>query len=442
MTWFEFRQLILQNFSLSEVRTLCFDLNIDYEVFPDKGKEAVVRELIRLVRRNDRMPELVDVLSKNRPNVPWDAILAQRQPPYFSHGQQALQSVVGAVVLLGVAAVLVFFIVWPADGGEDESPSAMPEATKPLAVVAAVETAVSATPSPSHNPSPTQRVDLPGGYLLFSQYPATRFNQAVICTFDLETKNTLCLDIHGFNPSWAPQRDQIVLAVETGSGKSTLYWMAHDGSSYAEIPGVAALNPRNPVWSADGARVAFVGQNTSTDSNLFILETNGQIRQLTTNPNLDYAVDWSPESVEQPQVVFIARYVADSEIRQGIFTMLVDAPEPENTSRLLYSIPQTAGLLFATIWSPNSRYIAFQYSATDFNICLLDLQENTQNPRCFLVPGGQPAMAWSPDSRFIAYLLYEHAQETTQIRLLDLSSGETSILSSLVGYQLDGLSWK
>jgi len=69
----ELRRLITEHFSIEELRTLCFDLEIDYELVlvDGKSKETWVRELIRHVTREKRLDELIRHLHNKRPNVSW-----------------------------------------------------------------------------------------------------------------------------------------------------------------------------------------------------------------------------------------------------------------------------------------------------------------------------------------------------------------------------------
>ena len=78
MTSEEFRRSIDKLFNLEEIRTLCFDLNIDYEDLGGEGKQAKVRELVSLCQRTDRLPELVKLLSNNRPHVAWPSLIPEK----------------------------------------------------------------------------------------------------------------------------------------------------------------------------------------------------------------------------------------------------------------------------------------------------------------------------------------------------------------------------
>lgn len=58
-------------FSLEELRTLCFELGVDYQSFGGSGKGAYVRELLLGMGRNGRLDRLVRLAQKKRPHMVW-----------------------------------------------------------------------------------------------------------------------------------------------------------------------------------------------------------------------------------------------------------------------------------------------------------------------------------------------------------------------------------
>lgn len=63
------RQILLNRFNEEELRTLCFDLALDYDMLPGRGKEGKARELLAYLERRNRLSELVELLQRNRPDI-------------------------------------------------------------------------------------------------------------------------------------------------------------------------------------------------------------------------------------------------------------------------------------------------------------------------------------------------------------------------------------
>lgn len=65
------RQVMTDYFGLDELRTLCFDLRVDFENLAGEAKEGKARELIALMARNGRLHELVAAGRRHKPQAPW-----------------------------------------------------------------------------------------------------------------------------------------------------------------------------------------------------------------------------------------------------------------------------------------------------------------------------------------------------------------------------------
>lgn len=65
------RQNIIWSFNDGELRTLCFDLGVDYDNLPGDGKENKARELISYCERHGNVVELVNRCIEVRPNTSW-----------------------------------------------------------------------------------------------------------------------------------------------------------------------------------------------------------------------------------------------------------------------------------------------------------------------------------------------------------------------------------
>ena len=73
-------KLLTAHFSLEELRTLCFDLNADYDTLRGDEKATKALELISLMLREHRLDELVSTLRKERPDADWPAEAEQPSP--------------------------------------------------------------------------------------------------------------------------------------------------------------------------------------------------------------------------------------------------------------------------------------------------------------------------------------------------------------------------
>jgi hypothetical protein len=65
------RKNLTDFFSESELQTLCFDLNMDYENLPGATKEEKARELVIQCERNGQVNQLIKQCKKLRPSVNW-----------------------------------------------------------------------------------------------------------------------------------------------------------------------------------------------------------------------------------------------------------------------------------------------------------------------------------------------------------------------------------
>ncbi len=75
----ELRRMLDASFNEEELRTLCFDLNVNYEDLPGEGKSSKARELIAYLERRGRIRELVEYAAKMRPNRLWIEALQETE---------------------------------------------------------------------------------------------------------------------------------------------------------------------------------------------------------------------------------------------------------------------------------------------------------------------------------------------------------------------------
>lgn len=68
-----FRELMIKHFDVSELKTLCFDLEVDYESLggAESGRADKIRELILHCERRDCLSDLLAACQRQRPGVAW-----------------------------------------------------------------------------------------------------------------------------------------------------------------------------------------------------------------------------------------------------------------------------------------------------------------------------------------------------------------------------------
>ncbi len=63
------RQALVTHFDMEELRTLCFDLGIDFDILNGTGKGAKARDLVALLQRQGNLSSLVEAIRKERATV-------------------------------------------------------------------------------------------------------------------------------------------------------------------------------------------------------------------------------------------------------------------------------------------------------------------------------------------------------------------------------------
>jgi len=78
----QLHEAICQAFDEEELRTLCFDLDLDYDALRGDGKDARARELVGWHTRRGALMDLVKAVQRRRPNQYWtNAVEDKTVPP-------------------------------------------------------------------------------------------------------------------------------------------------------------------------------------------------------------------------------------------------------------------------------------------------------------------------------------------------------------------------
>jgi hypothetical protein len=85
------RELIAERFDDEELRTLCYDLDVDYDSLAAAGKGGKARELIAYLDRYQRVEELVVLGRRQRPDIDWN--MGAPEPGAADYGTDGVPSV-------------------------------------------------------------------------------------------------------------------------------------------------------------------------------------------------------------------------------------------------------------------------------------------------------------------------------------------------------------
>jgi len=65
------RQILASRFDEGDLRTLCFDLGVEYDDLPGEGKANKARELVVYLKHRNRIGELIETGKRLRPDITW-----------------------------------------------------------------------------------------------------------------------------------------------------------------------------------------------------------------------------------------------------------------------------------------------------------------------------------------------------------------------------------
>lgn len=83
------RQALIECFSESELRTMCFDLGVDYDGLPGESKSDKARELVAHFQRRGHLMSLTQIVESLRPDAPSSNLLRR----FLRRATQATQEI-------------------------------------------------------------------------------------------------------------------------------------------------------------------------------------------------------------------------------------------------------------------------------------------------------------------------------------------------------------
>ena len=96
MTISELARQIANAFNLTDIKYICADLGIDYEVLPKDNKEDTALELVLKTKRESQLQQLVDLCRNKREHLTWVVPAEQTIPKPTIGGARSTDSTIHA----------------------------------------------------------------------------------------------------------------------------------------------------------------------------------------------------------------------------------------------------------------------------------------------------------------------------------------------------------
>ena len=197
-----------------------------------------------------------------------------------------------------------------------------------------------------------------------------------------------------------------------------IYLMDSDCRNRVRLSSPEAKNDKQPVWSPERCRIAFVrfsGTGKGEDD-IYVMSADGKtIRRLTTDPGRDTFPDWSPDGKQ-------LSFISDRDGSRDLF--VIDA-NGENQRQLTNQqlLPRTSkGYVQWQQWSPDGQEIAFTYNpGADQGTSIYIIQPDGSGLRQLVDRAAEPA--WSPDGQKI----YFFSNHTGQVEIWVINRDGTGL---------------
>lgn len=208
----------------------------------------------------------------------------------------------------------------------------------------------------------------------------------------------------GRQPAWSPDGRRIAFVRNSlEAGNNQLHIMDADGTNLTWVPNTGIM--RDPAWAPDGRHLVF---SDFDDHRIYSIRTDGTERTELARGRDEMDPAWSPDGT---QIAFISNRLTD-DVWSGFQLVYKMNADGTNQTRL------TTFALFEEHpnWSPDGKRIAFHSSRPPFG-GILGIDPDGGNLQ--VIASGQRAInwwpAWSPDGEKIVFTKNENDEHAYSI---------------------------
>jgi Tol biopolymer transport system component len=233
------------------------------------------------------------------------------------------------------------------------------------------------------------------------------------------------------DPAWSPDGNVIAFASYSG-GDSDIYLL--DGEATVTQLTFHSARDYRPAWSPDGKRIAFVSERDGNPE-IYMMNADGSNQtRVTSHTGVDSDPDWSPDGTR-------IAFTRDYDGGRAIFTMNPDGSDIMQITSNNVGDKQPA-------WSPDGLRIVFARSISQSKADIFDMKADGSDVRRLtqeFEDASDPA--WSPDGRQIAFsavmcIGYSFYYDYCDPHILVLKPGERPFVLTTTQFPAFNPAWR